>query len=207
MKKANVLLSERAATMAAAFMQCICYLLIAFIVCGTVLSLMGRQTFILRIGTHTYDDAIYAEKDHDRKGTRGPTIGLRDDIRVAADEKVDLITQVGISAMYVVQMAPVMFGFWFLAKLFRNIGNGVIFTEQNARYLLYYGLLQGATAIVVPLVKVGVCWLVNQCTTNQLSISTGQSFFDDLIPGVAFLVAAYIIRYGVHLQDEADHTL
>ena len=28
-----------------------------------------------------------------------------------------------------------------------------------------------------------------------------------LIPGIAFLVAAYIIHYGVHLQDEVDHTL
>ena len=27
------------------------------------------------------------------------------------------------------------------------------------------------------------------------------------LPGIAFIVAAYIIHYGVHLQDEVDHTL
>ena len=27
------------------------------------------------------------------------------------------------------------------------------------------------------------------------------------IPSIAFIVAAYIIQYGVRLQDEADHTL
>lgn len=28
-----------------------------------------------------------------------------------------------------------------------------------------------------------------------------------LFPGIAFLVAAYIIHYGIRLQDEVDHTL
>ena len=31
--------------------------------------------------------------------------------------------------------------------------------------------------------------------------------FNMLIPSIAFIVAAYIIHYGVHLQDEVDHTL
>ena len=28
-----------------------------------------------------------------------------------------------------------------------------------------------------------------------------------LVPSIAVLVAAYILHYGVHLQDEVDHTL
>ena len=28
-----------------------------------------------------------------------------------------------------------------------------------------------------------------------------------LFPSFAFLVAAYIIRYGLYLQDDVDHTL
>ena len=40
-----------------------------------------------------------------------------------------------------------------------------------------------------------------------MSIATGQGVLNTVISGIAFIVAAYIIHYGVHLQDEVDHTL
>ena len=33
------------------------------------------------------------------------------------------------------------------------------------------------------------------------------SLLEALIPGIACVVAAYIIHYGIYLQDEVDHTL
>ena len=97
--------------------------------------------------------------------------------------------------------------FWFLSRVFSNIRKGQIFTEQNASYLLYYGLLQFLTAVFVPYIKLLLCELTNLVSDGRMSISTGQAMFNMLIPSIAFIVAAYIIHYGVHLQDEVDHTL
>lgn len=30
---------------------------------------------------------------------------------------------------------------------------------------------------------------------------------NSIVPSIAFIVAAYIIHYGISLQDEVDHTL
>ncbi|MCI8527310.1 MAG: DUF2975 domain-containing protein, partial [Oscillospiraceae bacterium] len=97
--------------------------------------------------------------------------------------------------------------YWFLSRVFSNINKGEIFTEQNSSYLLYYGILQFSVAVFVPFIKLLICWLTNLVSNGQMSISTGQTMFNMLIPSIAFIVAAYIIHYGVHLQDEVDHTL
>ncbi|WP_310604152.1 DUF2975 domain-containing protein [Anaerosporobacter sp.] len=208
MKKIHKLINEPFARSAALFMKCICYLAMLFFVVGLILSFMGRQTFILRTSTGFYENAIYSEEDHNWT-SRGPTISMKDEIRVFAydGEKIDLLTQIGLSTMYAVNMIPLILCFWFLSRVFNNISNGQIFTEQNASYLLYYGLLQMAVAVFVPFIKVFICYLTNQFTNSTISISTGQNLLNDLIPNIVFLVAAYIIHYGVHLQDEVDHTL
>ena len=109
--------------------------------------------------------------------------------------------------MYAVHIVPMIFAYWFLSGVFSNINNGHIFTEKNSSYLLYYGILQFSVAVVVPFIKLLICWLTNLVSNGQMSISTGQAMFNMLIPSIAFIVAAYIIHYGVHLQDEVDHTL
>ena len=109
--------------------------------------------------------------------------------------------------MYAVYTVPVMLAFWFLSRVFSNVHRGRIFTEQNAAYLLYYGLIQFAAAAVVPFVKLLICWLTNLVSDSRISIATGQNTLSMLFPSIAFMVAAYIIHYVVHLQDEADHTL
>ncbi|MCI8302283.1 MAG: hypothetical protein HFF68_05910, partial [Oscillospiraceae bacterium] len=76
-----------------------------------------------------------------------------------------------------------------------------------ASFLLYYGLLQFFGAVFVPFIKLLICWLASLASDGRITISTGQNMLSALIPGIAFLVAAYIIHYGVHLQDEVDHTL
>ncbi len=106
-----------------------------------------------------------------------------------------------------VHVLPLAFAFWLLSRIFSNIQQGQIFTEQNASYLLGYGLLQIFAAVFVPVIKGLICWLVNLVSDGQLSVSTGQAMFKTLVPGIGFLVAAYIIHYGVYLQDEVDHTL
>ena len=48
---------------------------------------------------------------------------------------------------------------------------------------------------------------MNLISVDSLSIGTGSTMLNDLIPSLAFIVAAYIIHYGISLQDEVDHTL
>jgi len=202
-------MNERSAKTAARFMTAICYLLMLLFTAGLVLSFIGRQTFVLHTRTGTYDSAIYSEADHNWT-SRGPTVSLKDQVRVLAydnDDNVDLITQVGLSAMYAVNVIPLIVCFWFLSRVFDNINKGFIFTDKNAVYLLYYGLIQIAVAAVVPFIKMLIVFLANQFTRSQIHIQTGQNLISDLVPNIAFIVAAYIIHYGVHLQDEADHTL
>ena len=209
MKNLQRLMNERSAKTAARFMTAICYLLMLVFTAGLVLSLIGRQTFILHTSTGTYDSAIYSEADHNWT-SRGPTVSMKDQVRVLAydnDDNVDLITQVGLSAMYTVNVIPLIVCFWFLSRVFDNINKGFIFTDKNAVYLLYYGLIQIAVAAVVPFIKMLIVFLANQFTRSQIHIQTGQNLISDLVPNIAFIVAAYIIHYGVHLQDEADHTL
>lgn len=202
------LTNERFARPAAKLMKFACYFSICFFVLCTVLSFMGRQTFSLHTKADTFQRAIYAEEDHDPH-SRGITVHMGDDIHVWTNDndQIDLSIQIGLSLMYAVNTIPIIFAFWFLSRVFSNIGKGEIFTERNASYLLYYGLLQCSVAVFVPWIKLLICWLTNLVSDSRMSISTGSDAFNTLIPGIAFLVAAYIIRYGVHLQDEADHTL
>lgn len=200
--------SERFAKCAAQFMECICYFSVCFFIFATVLSLMGRQTFVLHTNTGSYGSAIYAEEDHDPP-SRGMTVHMSDSIHVWANDanQIDLPIHIGLSLMYAVTAVPLIVAFWFLARVFSNIGKGQIFVEQNASCLLYYGLLQVFAAVCVPFIKLLIAQLTNLVSTDRVSIGTGSDMFNRLIPSIAFIVAAYIIHYGVHLQDEVDHTL
>ena len=67
-------------------------------------------------------------------------------------------------------------------------------------------MIQFLSAVFVPFIKLLICWLVNLVSNGRVAIATGRSMLA-FIPSIAFIVAAYIIQYGVRLQDEADHTL
>lgn len=152
--------------------------------------------------------AIYAEENHNSH-SRSMAVSMGDDIHVWTNDndQIDLIIQIGLSLMYAVHIVPMIFAYWFLSRVFSNINKGQIFTEQNSSYLLYYGVLQFSVAVFVPFIKLLICWLINLASNGRMSISTGQAMFNMLIPSITFIVAAYIINYGVHLQDEVDHTL
>ena len=208
MKLIQQLANERFAKSAAQFMKYACYFVICFYVLCTALSLMGRQTFFLHTNTGTFEHAIYAEEYHGSH-SRSMTVHMGDNVHVWTNDndQIDLTIQIGLSLMYVVHTVPMIFAFWFLSRVFSNINKGQVFTDQNSAYLLYYGVLQFSAAVFVPFIKLLVCWFINLVSDSRMSISTGQAVFNLLIPSIAFIVAAYIIHYGVHLQDEVDHTL
>ena len=208
MKLFQTLANERFARPAAGLIKFACYFSICFYALCTVLSFMGRQTFFLHTKTGNFERAIYAEENHNAH-SRSMTVFMGDDIHVwtNSSDQIDLTIQLGLSLMYAVNTIPMVLAFWFLSRVFSNIYRGEIFIEKNASCLLYYGLLQLFVAVVVPFIKLFLCWLTNLVSDGRMSISTGQRMFNMLIPSIAFIVAAYIIHYGVHLQDEVDHTL
>ncbi len=208
MKFVQRLTNERFAKPAAHFMQGACYVVICFYALCLALSLMGRQTFFLHTHTGTYERAIYAEENHDSH-SRTMTVQMGDDIHVwtNGNDRIDWKVHMGLSLMYAFHTVPMIFAYWFLSRVFANIRQGRIFTDQNSSFLLYYGLLQFSEAVFLPFIKLLVCWIVSFDPESRMSISTGQTMLTTLVPSTAFIVAAYIIHYGVHLQDEVDHTL
>ena len=208
MKLFQTLANERFARPAAGLIKFACYFAICFYALCTVLSFMGRQTFFLHTKTGNFERAIYAEENHNAQ-SRSMTVFMGDDIHVwtNSSDQIDLTIQLGLSLMYAVNTIPMVLAFWFLSRVFSNIYRGEIFIEKNASCLLYYGLLQLFVAVVVPFIKLFLCWLTNLVSDGRMAVSTGQRMFNMLIPSIAFIVAAYIIHYGVHLQDEVDHTL
>lgn len=202
------LVNERFAKAASRFMKFVCYALMALCLLFLVLGFMGRQSFTLRTSTGTYENAIYAEEDH-APSSRSFTVSMTgDDIRVRAnsEDRIDLATHIGLSLMFAFQILPMVLAYWLLSRVFSNISAGKIFTEQNAAYLLYYGVLQFFAALLVPLIKLLICFLTNLAADSQIAIAAGQKT-GAMVSSIAFAVAAYIIHYGIHLQDEVDHTL
>lgn len=202
------LANQRWASRAAGFLGVVCYLSIGFLALCTVLSVLGRQSFFLHTAAGSYEGAIYAEEEHDPL-SRSMTVNMGDSIHVweGSAGRIDPRIHVGLSLMFAVYALPAMCALWFLSRVCSNIRRGDIFVEQNASCLLCYGLLQFAVAVLVPFVKLLICWLTNLVSDGKVSIATGQSTANMLVPSVACLVAAYIIQYGVGLQDEVDHTL
>lgn len=202
------LLNERLVRKAASFLQAACWLAICFFALVTVLACLGRQQFTLVTSTDVYEGAIYAERDQGWL-SRSFTVTASDSIRVTADSDggVDLATHIGLTLMFAAQALTGMAGYWLLSRVFANIAQGRIFVEQNARGLLGYGLLQIYTVFLLPFVKLLICNLANLVSDSQIAAWSVQIGPDKLFPSLAFLVAAYIIHYGITLQDEVDHTL
>lgn len=209
MKIINQLLNQKTAQKTASFMEVICYLAMALFTLMLLLSFFGRLQYNLRIGNENYPCAIYAEENHNFS-SRSLTVSDPDDLRIhteSEDGKIDLLSYIAITLMFSLSIVPMIFAFWFLAKVFGNVAKGEIFTQKNAHYLLYYGILQATVAVVVPFVKLLIVQIANLLVTDRISLATGANMFNQLIPSIAIFVAAYIISYGFHLQDEADHTL
>ena len=200
------LLSERTAKNAAYLMKIVCYIVMLIFIFGLVLSIIGRQMFILHTNGEIWNEAIIAEEYRDLTA-RGLTVGTPGEIRIHAGDEIDIMARISLSAVYVVHAIPIIISFWFLSRVFGNVYKGKIFTEQNAQYILYFGLIRIAVAVFAPFIKLGIVGLADHFSGNVITIGIRYDIFVELIPNIAFIVAAYIIRYGVKLQDEVDHTL
>lgn len=207
MKQLSAWMREPVARAAAQFLRVICYFVIGFFLLGLLLSALGRQTFELHTGEGVYERAIYAEENHE-PASRSLTVTSPDSVYVwAQDGEIDPAVRVFLVLLYAVNAVPLIAAYWILSRVFANIHRGEIFSQRNAAGLLYYGLLQLFTALLVSFLKLGLCGLFNLFSQSRIALSTGQNLLNNAIPSIAVLVAAYILSYGVSLQDEVDHTL
>ena len=202
------LLSESFANKAALFMRYICYVIIAFMTLCLILGCMGRLAFILHSDSGIFENAIYAEENH-ASHSRSFILHMKDEIHVWTNEsdKIDIAIYIGLSIMFAIQTVPLIIAYWLLSRVFSNIRKKKIFTEKNAYYLIGFGLLQFIVAVFLPFIKLLLCMLINLISSSKMEIATGHDMFSTVIPSIAFIVAAYIIHYGIHLQDEVDHTI
>ena len=208
MKCREKLLSPQFARPAARYMKVLCYLIMAFYLLCLLLSCLGRQSFRLTTAEEVYENAIYAETDH-APASRGLTVRMDDPVYVHANGQgeVDAVTQLALTLMFAIKVVPGIWAYWLLSRVLDHVGKGSIFTDENADGLLAFGLIQGVTALLAPFLRLGLCALANLLGESQVSISTGSDMLNTRALSVAFVVAASIIHYGIHLQDEVDHTL
>ena len=204
--------SERTAKGTARVLSFWCALVIVFYGMALVMSAMGRMTFTLHGPDGQMKHAIWADMPYEAGtdfGSGSMRFTLTDEIHAWADDGGLLSTaqKIGLVLIMAAHIVPLMAAYAALAGVFGRVGNGEIFTDWNARGLMVYGVIRLVTAAIVPFVKLGICGVVTAMGAGELTISTGQNMLGELFPSIGFIVAAYIIHYGVHLQDEVDHTL
>ncbi len=208
LKRLSTVYNERFAKSACRLMRYACYLVMLFYTLCLVLVLLGRLSFSLHTESGYYENAIVAETNH-APASRSFTVSTADSLHVWAngDGQIDWTIQAGLIFLYAVNIVPLLYGFWLLSRVFANVAAGRIFTEQNAGYLFSFGCIQFAVALFVPFLKLLICYITNLFADGRISIGTGSEMLSNVFPSIAFFVAAYIIHYGIHLQDEVDHTL
>jgi ABC-type enterochelin transport system permease subunit len=196
-------------------MYFICCAGVLFFIAGMVLSVMGRQQFIAHTGAGTFQHAMLVDARNNWEPSLGLQTSARVEVRIitafrhpidAEATEIEFITRAALSGIYFVDVIPIAFSFWFLARLFKNISKGKIFIEKNAYFLLYFALLQIFAASVVPFIQFAICAIANQFSNSQITMLSNNWLFDG-IPFMPVIIAAYIILYGVKLQDEVDATL
>jgi len=90
---------------------------------------------------------------------------------------------------------------------FGNVVEERVFVTSNAALLLRTGCVLLAASLIGPLLNAYmVPWLVSVFSANTLSVGV-QLDLSQMVFGAVLLVAAYIMYYGIELQDEVDHIL
>ena len=208
MKKFQGLLNEQSARNMAGLVKWVCYFVVAFTVLGMALSFLGRQTFILHTNTGTYEHASFSAASNGwmHQGMMTSSRGVVQ-IHAYADGEINFITRAALSVAYVAFIIPLMLSFWFLGRLFKNINKGQIFVHQNAYFLLYFGLLQIMIALIIPFIQLAIFGLANMFTVSRITYLYNANLFSNALLPIVCIVAAYIIHYGVSLQDEVNHTI
>ena len=204
-------------------MAVVCYLVVAFFICGLILSGMGRQRFMLfREGTtetnayaEIIGEAMVVTKGNEgaepatyaKNGLNQPNVSLSDQIYVIAQDEVSVITSIGLTVTYFTGVLPWALSYFFLARVFGNISRGQIFVEENSEALARCGIIGLLGAVICPFLKLLVIHIFNALSPDMISIATGNRMPGEILQSLVIIVAAYILHHGIQLKDEVEHTI
>ncbi|MCL1863145.1 MAG: hypothetical protein FWF78_06230 [Defluviitaleaceae bacterium] len=176
----------------------ICRLSVCMYIFSMVLSISGRQTFVLHSNSGIQDHIrlIDGRNDWTRRG--GLITSAQGTFRVFTNpmDEVDLGTRIVLSVANLLFALPFGISFFVLSKFFENIQREQIFVRANVSYLLIFGRIQMVTRLLVPFLIGIISSLANRFTDSSVQYSN-DGF---IITALAFLVlnvAAYIICYGM----------
>lgn len=206
----NKWISEKHANKIAIVLQVICGLLALLAVVTIVLALLGRVQMVISAPGGVYERALLLESDHTVSSRAMFTTFKNTQMRlntINSGGVVDFVTWFGVALISVGNILPAGLCWLLMNGFFKNIAQGKVFMEDNAKILQRSGQVLGISALVVPLLNgYGFPWMVNTFSSNQLYI--GQNIdVTALLVAAILLVMAYVFSYGIYLQDEADHTL
>ena len=173
-------------------------LLILLLAIGLILSFIGKQSFTLQTSAGTYHNATFSDIEFNWL-PEGFSVHLGDNTRVHAcqfSDEVDFITHIGIFARTVVLVVPFMVSLWLLRRVLNNIHKRSIFTNKNADYLLYCGLMRILVFVFVPFIQIFISYVANLFTDSQIILSA-QPSLATLFMGLIFIVCAHVIRQGI----------
>lgn len=205
--KLSTLLEKRYAHGFAKALQVLCYLLLVFMLVSAVLMLLGRMQVDLVTPQGRYENAILLEKDH-ATTTRLMTMRLSEaKLHLEIETGVGFITWLGVALIGLLRILPLAWCFLLFARFFRNIQEDRVFVPENANLLLRSGIIWLYGVLIWPLLAAFLIpAVVNALSANTLSVSATLNV-SGLFVGTILLVSAYIMRYGISLQDEVDHTI
>ncbi|MFI3237581.1 MAG: DUF2975 domain-containing protein [Lachnospiraceae bacterium] len=203
----NNLLNHKIVSRLSLFMKFMCYIAMLLLTGILILAFRGRLEYTVHTADGNYTNSFYTQETSD-SSTGVTTITSDDQLHIySTDKQIEFVTFLSITAMYTLGILPLIFAYFLLSKIFANLEAGAIFIKKNADYLLYYALIKIAVTLLLPFIKMLFFALINKIGTDTIYISTGSDFLNDIMPSIAFLIAVYIIQYGVSLQDEVDATL
>ncbi len=199
-----ILLSERAGKILAVLLQILCAVLFLVTLYHCIRVWFGYAEINLTT----------QELMHERVSLRGEIqqqvsyILLPDEIHLTAMNGIAAITWIGISLMGMLRFLPYAFCYFMFILFFRNIAKKKIFITQNEDILLYCGVVLLLASMLVPVINgYAIPALINALTDNVIGV--GVNLLSDPRPtqGIVLLVAAYVLRYGINMQNEADKKL
>jgi len=203
------LVQKKVARRFASALQILCWLMMLLAGLSIVLALLGRVEVALNTPQGYYENALLAAEDPGAS-TRLFFIKLSGhDIRltVTVDGGIGAAAWMGVALLCIIRLAPIGVCFFCMACFFGNVVEERVFVTSNAALLLRTGCVLLAASLIGPLLNAYmVPWLVSVFSANTLSVGV-QLDLSQMVFGAVLLVAAYIMYYGIELQDEVDHTL
>jgi len=114
-------------------------------------------------------------------------------------------TRLAAATVVAVPVAVMLYGLWHVRALFREFGQGRVFTERAARHLQMFAITVLAQAPLGPLTSAGLSFAVSMAQDTgprMFAITLSLHDYYALIVGGALFAIASVMREAARLADE-----